>query len=460
MRKIRPIVPQFLALAIALAVAGPASAAADLLQVFELARTSDPALQAADATRLAAGESEPQARASLLPQASGTFTYSNTDSEGSQSQFNQAGGVVNFQQVPFETERRSRDIRIDVSQSIYNRANYTQLRGARADVARAQAEYDLAFDSLLLRVTEAYFAVLTAQDSLSFAEAEEKAVRRQLDQAEQRFEVGLSAITDVHEARARADASLANVILSRNGVDDAYEALAEITGQTVSGLNRLREELPLEAPDAEMAVWVEQALEASPSLRARELLLEARGHAVETAKAGHYPTVDAFLTWLDGDESGDRVFAGQRSPGDQDNQTTVIGIRLNVPIFAGGATQSRVRQAVYDREAAIDNLEAERRAVMRSVRNAYRAVKAGLSEVQARNLAVVSANSALEATEAGFEVGTRTIVDVLISQQQLFQAQRDHSLARHNLVLNRLRLKQATGTIDLADLQAINALLQ
>ncbi len=460
MRTFRPIVPQFLSLAIALAVAGPASAAADLLQVFELARTSDPVLQAAEATRLAAGESEPQARANLLPQASGTFTYSNRDSKGSQSQFDQAGGVVNFQQVPFQTDTRSRDIRIDVNQSIYNRANYTQLRGARADIARAQAEYDLAFDNLLLRVTEAYFAVLTAQDSLSFAEAEEKAVRRQLDQAEQRFEVGLSAITDVHEARARGDASLANVILSRNGVDDAYEALAEITGQTVDGLSRLREELPLEPPDAEMAVWVEQALEASPSLRARELLLEARGHAVETAKAGHYPTVDAFLTWLDGDDSGSRVFAGQRSPGDQDNQTTIIGVRLNVPIYAGGATQSRVRQAVHDREAAIDNLEAERRAVMRSVRNAYRAVKAGLSEVQARNLAVVSANSALEATEAGFEVGTRTIVDVLISQQQLFQAQRDHSQARHNLVLNRLRLRQATGTIDFADLQAINALLQ
>lgn len=460
MRTFRPNLPQSLALAIALAVAGPASAAADLLQVFELARTSDPALQAADSTRLAAGEAEPQARANLLPQASGSYTYSDRSSDGSQSQLDQGGGVVNFSQVPFSNDVRSRTLRVDVTQSIYDHSNYTRLRGARADVARAQAEYDQAFDGLLLRVTEAYFGVLTAQDSLSFAEAEEKAVRRQLDQAEQRFEVGLSAITDVHEARARADASRANVILATNGVDDAFEALAEITGQPVDSLNRLKDELPLDAPDAEVAVWVEQALEASPSLRARELTLEARGHAVETAKAGHYPTVEAFLTWVDGEDAGDRVFAGVGSPIDDDNQTTTIGVRLNVPIFAGGATQSRVRQAVYDREAAIDNVEAERRAVMRSVRNAYRAVKAGLSEVQARNLAVVSANSALEATEAGFEVGTRTIVDVLISQQQLFQAQRDYSQARHNLVLNRLRLKQATGTIDFADLQAINALLQ
>lgn len=460
MRTFRAQLPRALALALGLATAGSASAAADLLQVFELARSSDPTLQAADANRLAIAEGIPQARARLLPQVSGSYSYSDSDSDGNQSQFTQAGGVLNVQQVPFESSTRSKDLRLDVSQTIYDHSDYTQLKGARADAERAVADYDAAFDGLLLRVTEAYFGVLTAQDSLSFAEAEEKAVRRQLDQAEQRFEVGLSAITDVHEARARADASRANVILAQNGVDDAYEALAEITGQPVDQLARLREDLPLDPPAEESASWVEQALGASPTLRARELQLESSEHGVETAKAGHYPTVEAFLTYLDSEDSGDRVFAGAPSPADQDNSTTIIGVRLNVPIFAGGATQSRVRQAVYNREAAIDNLEAEKRAVTRSVRNAYRAVLAGMSEVQARNLAVVSARSALEATEAGFEVGTRTIVDVLISQQQLFQAQRDHSQARHNLVLNRLRLKQATGTIEFADLQAINALLQ
>lgn len=459
MRTFRPTFPKTLTLAIALAVGGPATAATDLAQVFEMARASDPTLQAAESSRLANREAEPQARARLLPQVSGSFSYSDTDSDGSQSQFNQAGGVVNFQQVPFESDTRSRDLRLDLSQSIYDHSNYTQLRGARADVARADAEYDQAFKSLLLRVAEAYFGVLTAQDGLSFAEAEKKAVRRQLDQAEQRFEVGLSAITDVHEARARADASRANVILASNGVDDAYEALAEITGQQVADLKRLPDTMPLEPQETEMAAWVEQAMAASPSLRARELSLEASTQAVETAKAGHYPTVEAFLTYLDSDDRGDRIFSGESSPADQDNSTTILGVRLNVPIFAGGATQSRVRQAVYNREAAADNLEAERRAITRSVRNAYRAVRAGLSEVRAREQALVSAQSALEATEAGFEVGTRTIVDVLISQQQLFQAQRDHSQARHNLVLNRLRLRQAAGTIDYSDLQLISSML-
>jgi outer membrane protein len=460
MRTFRPLLPKALSLAIGLVFCSSASAATDLAQVFEMARASDPTLQAAEANRMAGQEAVPQARSRLLPQVSGSYSYSQTDSDGTQNQLDQSGGVINFEQVPFESDVRSNDLRVDLTQTIYDRRNYTQLRGARADAARAVAEYEQAFDRLLLSVSEAYFNVLTAQDTLQFAEAEEKAVRRQLDQAEQRFEVGLSAITDVHEARARADASRANVILATFGVDDAYEALVELTGQPVGELKRLPAVMPLEPQQTEMTEWVDQAMAVSPSIRARELLLEASRQSLETAKAGHYPTVDAFMTYLDGDDRGDRTFDGNTSPADQDNSTTVIGVRLNVPIFTGGATQSQIRQAVHNREAAADNLEAERRAITRSVRNAYRAVSAGLSEVQAREQAVVSANSALEATEAGFEVGTRTIVDVLISQQQLFQAQRDHSLARHNLVLNRLRLRQATGTIDFADLQQISARLE
>ncbi|MCB1640627.1 MAG: TolC family protein, partial [Xanthomonadales bacterium] len=212
MRIQRTHFPRALALALSLAIAGPASAATDLLQVFELARTSDPSLQAADANRLAASEGVPQARARLLPQVSGTYTWSDSDSDGTRSDFSQPGGILTVEQVPFESNSRSRNLRVDVGQTIYDHSDYTQLRGARADAARADADYDAAFDNLLLRVTEAYFGVLTAQDSLSFAEAEEKAVRRQLDQAEQRFEVGLSAITDVHEARARHDSARANVI--------------------------------------------------------------------------------------------------------------------------------------------------------------------------------------------------------------------------------------------------------
>jgi len=282
-----------------------------------------------------------------------------------------------------------------------------------------------------------------------------------LDQAEQRFEVGLSAITDVHEARARADQSRASAILAQNAVDDALQALEEITGQPVGQLKRLREELPLDPPEPAIPdQWVDQAVSLSPSLKSREYQLESANHAVDTAKAGHYPTVSAFVSYSDNTTRGDRTFAGIPGLADSEDERTTIGVTLNVPIFAGGATQSGVRQAVYNREAAVDNVEAERRAVTRSTRNAYRAVIAGLSEVQARQQALVSARSALEATEAGFEVGTRTIVDVLISQQVLFQAQRDHSQARHNLVLNRLRLKQSSGTIDVADLQQINALLQ
>lgn len=442
------------ALSLALALGAPVAWSADLIDVFELAHASDPTLQAAEASRYSVAEGTVQARARLLPQISGSYSWSNTDSESLQS-------TLDFESTPSTSDADSRDLRLRLDQTIYDRSNYTQLRGARANTARAEADYDAAFDSLLFRTTDAYFAVLTAQDGLAFAEAEEKAVRRQLDQAEQRFEVGLSAITDVHEARARADQSRASAILAQNAVDDALQALEEITGQPVGDLKRLRDDLPLDPPQPALPdEWVNQAISLSPTLRSREYQLEGAGHAVETAKAGHLPTLSAFVTYSDNDTTGDRTFAGVPGLADSEDERTIIGVTLNVPIFAGGATQSGVRQAIYDREAAQDNVEAERRAVTRSTRNAYRAVIAGLSEVQARQQALVSARSALEATEAGFEVGTRTIVDVLISQQVLFQAQRDHSQARHNLVLNRLRLKQSTGTIEVADLQEINALLQ
>ncbi len=441
------------ALTLAMALSAPVAWSTDLVEVYELAYASDPTLQAAEATRYSVAEGTVQARALLLPQVSGSYSWSNTDSESVQTS-------LDVESTPSTRDADSRDLRLRLDQTIYDRSNYTRLAGARANTARAEADYDAAVDSLLLRTTEAYFNVLTAQDGLAFAVAQEKAVRRQLDQAEQRFEVGLSAITDVHEAQARADQSRASAILAENDVEDALQALEEIAGQPVTGLKRLRTDLNMGPPEPSVPdEWVQQAMSMSPSLRARELQLEGANHAVDTAKAGHYPTLSAFVTYSDNDTTGDRTFAGVPGSADSADERTTIGVTLNVPIYAGGATQSGVRQAVYDREAAVDNVEAERRAVNRSIRNAYRAVIAGISEVQARKQALVSAQSALEATEAGFEVGTRTIVDVLLSQQTLFQAQRDDSQARHNLVLNRLRLNQAAGTIELEDLRKINQLL-
>jgi outer membrane protein len=291
--------------------------------------------------------------------------------------------------------------------------------------------------------------------------AEETAVKRQLEQAEQRFEVGLSAITDVHEAQARYDAARAAAILAQFQLDDAYEALNELTGRPVSDLRPVAEKLALNSPvpdDSE--AWVKTAEAENPLLAVRRFALEQAEQAVATAKAGHLPTIGADYTWVDQTTWGDRFSNNLTFPADGEFDDHGFGVVLNVPIFEGLATQSRVRQEVHNRDVAADQYEQELRAIVRNTRKAYRAVSAGITEVEARSQALVSAQSALDATQAGFEVGTRTIVDVLISQQVLFQAQRDYALSRHNYLLNSLRLKQAAGTITLADLQAVNAVLQ
>jgi outer membrane protein len=450
-----------LALAVAGALSAPARAA-DLIEIYDMARASDPQLQAAESRKMAQGEGIVQARAALLPNISGTASL--TDSENDSTFIDaipQPDGSVRFGPAAGEGDTRTRSYRVTLSQSIYDHSDYTRLRASRALSSQSDADYEAALDALFTRVATAYFGALTATTNLSAAEAEEKAVKRQLEQAEQRFEVGLTAITDVHEARARYDSARAAVILTKNQLDDAYEALAELTGQSVESVKSLNDEIPLAAPEpAEADPWVDVALKESPTLAARRYALDAAQNDVATAKAGHLPTLSANVTYTDNSTWGDRVSDGFGFPADQTFEDTSIGLTLTVPIFEGLATSSRVRQSIHNRDAAGDLFEQDRRAVVRSTRNAFRAVIAGMSEVEARKQALVSAQSALEATQAGFEVGTRTIVDVLLSQQQLYAAQREHARARHEFILSGLRLKQSAGVIDVADMQQVNSLLK
>ncbi len=458
---VRRLRRRMLALAAASLVAAPV-AANDLMAVYELARASDPQLQVAEAQKYAVAEGVTQARSALLPQISGSASLS--DSESERTSFSVSprpdGGLV-FGLSEQTTDSRSREYRITLNQSIYNHADYTRLRGARAERSRAEADYETALDTLFIRVAQAYFATLTAETNLEAAEAEEKAVGRQLEQAEQRFEVGLTAITDVHEARARYDSARASVIQARNELDDAYESLAELTGQPIKNLRKLGEDIPLAMPEpADVEHWVSLAIDNNPALAARTYAVQAAEQAIETAKAGRFPSLGLQAFRSNGDGWGSNAFGGPSFPGSNSSTNTVIGITLNVPIFTGFNTSSLIRQSVYRRDAAADQYEAERRGVTRQTRNAYRAVIAGMSEIDARKQALVSAQSALEATQAGFEVGTRTIVDVLLSQQQLFAAQREYARARHNFIVAGLRLKQSAGVIDVADIQAVNALLK
>lgn len=450
-------------LALALLVAGFAgnANAADLMQAYELARNSDPQLAAAEAQMLAQGEGVVQSRSALLPQLSGNASLSRSDGDSSSiSTRPNEDGTVSFGPSAGSSDTTTRSYSLDLRQSLYDHGNYARLDAAKARAMQAEADYQAAADALLVRVSDAYFAVLTAIESLASSRAEERAVKRQLDQAEKRLEVGLAPITDVHEARARYDAARANAIAAANALDDAREALAEITGKPLDNLRGLSPDFKPEHTDTQgTAHWVDQALGNNPSLRARTLALTAAEEDVSSARAGHLPTLAATASLSDRSTWGSSASNGLTFPATSASDGHTVGVTLSVPLFSGFATQSRVRQALHTRDAASEQLEQQRRAVTRQTRNAYRALVAGTAEVEARRLSVVSAQAAYEASEAGLEVGTRTIVDVLITQQSLFQAQREYARARHAFLVNELRLKQAAGKIAVTDLEAVNRAL-
>lgn len=452
-----------LAFALVLAGLSAQASAADLVQAYDLARRSDPTFAASEAQRNAQAEGVVQSRSALLPQVSGDVTYGRSDTSSSGNQvFN--GSALGTSSSYSESSRRGSGI--DVRQSVFDFGNYTRLGASKARSRAADADLDAAGDALIVRVADAYFNVLTAIETLASSRAEERSVKRQLDQAEKRLEVGLAPITDVHEARARYDSARANAILQATALDDAYEALAEITGERMSNLKGLSADFRPENADTRTAEdWVAIALAQNPSLRSRAEALAAAEKDVATARAGHYPTLSASASYGDNASWGDSV---RRSPLDPATGLPVnssfgnsstgpsYGLTLSVPIFSGFATQSRVRQALYQRDIAADQLEQQKRSISRATRGAYRNLIAGQAEVEARRLAVVSAQSAYEAGEAGLEVGTRTIVDVLIAQQNLFSAQREYARARHAYLVNLLRLKQAAGTIEAKDLADVN----
>jgi len=455
-------------LAAAVACAAPLLAhAEDLVQIYTEARASDPTLALADANKGATEENVPQARSALLPQISASLGYNHNDgSSSSTGLVTQPDGSLDFGFTDSITRNRSRPAEAQLTQSLFNWTNWTRLATARSQAASADSNYDAASQDLFVRTATAYFGVLTAQDALTFAQANEKALARQLDQAEQRFEVGLSAITDVHNARANHDSAVAQVILSQNAVENAREALSQIIGKDFGDLKKLREALPLTKPEpAQLQAWVDIALKANPSLASANYLVDAAEHNIGTARSGHYPTLSAQIVRTDvpGWGNSTEIFSNQSiGPfhGNSLTGNTAIGVTLNVPIYTGGLVSSQVRQALFQRDAAQDQAELQRRQVVANTRNSYRAVLAGISEVEATKQAVVSAQSSLDATQAGFEVGTRTIVEVLQIQEQLFQAQSAYSQARHQFVLSGLQLKEAAGTISGKDIEAVNALLE
>ena len=429
-----------LALAVPLALALPrAGHAEDLLQAWRQARSADPVLAAALATRGAVREGVAQLRAPLLPQASASVSFDQNHVAG-------------------RDDNRARGAGVAVSQVLVDVAQRKRLQAALQGAGAQDAVYSAAEQALLVRVAQAYFEVLTATDLLAAVAANEDAFAQQVEQADQRYRNGLAAMVDVEQARAYRASARANTLTAQKALADAREALAEITGSAPGALARLREELPMDPPaPADPQEWVTTALAQNPLLRAQRSLLGAAEENIAAARAGHLPTLSAALN-IGRNNAWPRV--GSNDGSNDGRHTTTVGMLLSVPLFSGGSTSATQRQAVYQRDGAREALEQRRRRVMREVQEQYRAVVAGIGQTEATREAVQAAQRALASTRVGQGLGTQSMNDLLQAIQTLGATQAAYSRARHQFVVSRLLLQQAAGAVGEAELTTINSLLQ
>jgi outer membrane protein len=457
-----------LVLALAFALLPAAAHAEDLLQTYELARSGDPQFSAAESGRLVTREGSVQARAALLPQIGADATLSrNRSTNPGESTIDPDDDPTTPNDIFIsrsESETTTRDLSVNLRQMVYDHSNFTRLKSANALSEAADFRLDSANDTLITRTSAAYFEVLVQLETLAAAEAAETALKKQFDFASKRLEVGLAPITDVHEARAQYDSARANTILARNAVEDRYQALRELTGQPITNVKGLPEDFKPTLPESTgVEQWVETAISNNPALKAKEFELRSAEADISTARAGHYPTLYLNGSYGDTKTWGDNTFSSTGGPFSSDidnhNYGPFVGITLSVPIYSGGAIQSGVRQALAVRDVTEDELTQQKRALDRNTRNAYQVLVAGISEVEARRLALVSARAAYDASQVGLEVGTRTVLDVLNNQQNLFRAQLIYAQTKYNFLQARLLLEQAAGTLDVDDVQEVNRML-
>ncbi|GAC1697648.1 MAG: outer membrane channel protein TolC [Steroidobacteraceae bacterium] len=418
-------------LLVLLATSAPAQPQ-DLVGVFEDAQRFDPVIRQADANRLAAREARPQAWSAVLPQLNATAGVTRDHNAGFQDQINEVlipGNPTPLLQLLPEsavTDTTTRKWAVTLRQNVFSWANWMALKEAGREVAQAEATYQAARQQLILRVAQAYFNVLAAADGLEANQTSFEAISRQHDQADKRFEVGLIAITDVQEARAARDTAAAAVIAAKRALALAEDQLQEITGQKYDRLAKPGADMPLTSPEpADASRWVQISLDQNLSLVSSRLAAEIARDNVRIAIGGHLPTLDLVAGRSYQRQNADDVFAGfSFSDVNSKFNDRQIGLQLTVPLFSGGFTQSKVRESEYRWIAAREGVVQSSRATERLARDAYLGVISGMARVQALRQALESSQTALKATEAGYEVGTRTAVDVLNTRKTLVQAMR------------------------------------
>jgi outer membrane protein len=412
-----------------------AATANDLWTTYQQARQTDPQLQIAAANQSSRNEARPQALAALRP----TLTLS---------------GQLGYQQQHLAGQMADRyasnNITLSLVQPVYRRAAWLALEQVDKELVQADIQYQIVAQNLIMRVAQAYFGVLGAQDDLRFAHSEKAAIARQLEQAKQRFAVGLVAMTDVHEVQARADQADAALLSAENALDNAREVLREMTRTPPRALAKLQPEIPLQIPQAQQD-WHTRANEHNLSLRAAKLAADIAQGQIAVQQSAHYPALDLTA-------SLSRANTHALHGADSTNRS--VNLQLSIPIYQGGRVQAEVRQAQFNAQAAQAEFIRQQHATERQTSTAYRGIQTNIARVSALQAVQVSAQSALQATQAGFDAGTRTLVDVLNNQRDLYRARRDYAQARYQYILSTLSLYQAAGTLDDTHLQQINQWLQ
>jgi outer membrane protein len=433
--KFRRIAP---ALAL-LAALGPAHAA-DLLTVYRDSQVSDPVYQSARAQYMATIEKLPQARAGYLPLIAGSV-----------SMFRNHGDREGLPDRDFTTKTYA----ITLAQPIFRMQNWIAITQAQQQVIQAEAILAATQQDLVLRVAQAYFDVLLAQDNVALSETQNTAISEQLAQAKRNFEVGTATIVDTLEAQARYDQTVAKAIADKNDLEVKRRALQVLLGKLPDGLTPLREPLRLGEPQPnDIEAWVAAAQDSSFTIANARANYEFFRQEVARQRAGHLPTLDLSGSYARVDDPTSAL-----PPIGTLANNAAIGLTLSIPIYSGGLVQSRVREALANRDRAEQDLENVRRNVAQAVRSNFLNVTSGISQVRALEQALASTQSQLDSTILGRDVGVRTSVDVLNAQQQVFQTRRDLQQARYNYLLNTLRLKQAAGQLDEPDVQEVNRAL-
>ena len=437
-----------LVLALALAYAPLAAAEENLNQVYQDARNYDAQYAAAKYALQAGLEKQPQGRALLLPtlnlNASVVQTYLDSNFDGATTQ---PGGRRDF---------RSEGYTFTLTQPLYRPQNYAQYNQGELQVKQAESQFGLANQDLILRVAQAYFDLLAAEDTLALVRAQKTAISEQLAQAKRNFEVGTATITDTHEAQARYDLSQAQEISALNDREARRRALQQLTGKEYGALKALRSDIKLSPPNPNiMQSWVDLAEKQSYPVLVQEAGTEIAALEARRNRAGHYPTLDAVGTVGQGFQTG-----SQLATIGSDVTNATIGLQFNWLLYQGGAVSSREREAAANLERSRQDLENARRSSAFSTRQSYLAVLAGVAQVRALEQALVSTQSALDSNRLGYEVGVRINIDVLNAQQQVFSTKRDLAVARYNTITNTLRLKAAAGALREEDLDEVNRALE